>query len=198
MKFLRLTQNAARSNAITGSNGIASRTITSPHRYLDLVQTWYEEAFPAEERREFDDLLALLPCPAMHLCVLMHQQEPVGFIIFWQWPDNGIIFIEHFAIDPARRGQQLGQQALEQVLTLPADYVILETELPTDSIHQRRINFYERQGFITSPFPYAQPPYRPENAPIPMKLLSLPTIETQADFDRFTGLIKERVYGVQV
>lgn len=170
--------------------------ITQTHPYLVFIEGWYTDAFPIEERRHFIDLVALLPCPNMHLCALISAEQPVGFIIYWQWPDDGVIFIEHFAINPARRGQQLGQQVLKQILTLPAEYVILETELPMASIQQRRIHFYERQGFITSPFPYTQPPYHLENESIPMKLLSLPAIETQADFDRLTGLIQERVYGL--
>ena len=170
--------------------------ITSPHPYLDLVQVWYEEAFPVEERRDFGDLVALLSHPTMHLSVLLHESEPVGFIIYWHWTNDGVLFIEHFAIDPTRRGQQLGQQALALILVVPANYILLETERPTDILRERRIRFYERQGFQVADCPYAQPPYRPGSSAIPMNLLSIPAIKTQADFERLTGIVHKRVYGV--
>ena len=168
--------------------------ITGYHPYLTPIRSWYEESFPPEERRNFDSLIDLFPYPDMHLCALVQTGQPVGFINYWQWPDAGVLFIEHFAIDPDRRGQQLGQKALAQVLGIPAAYYILEVELPTDELSKRRIRFYERQGFLVNNFPYAQPPYRPENPPIPMKLLSTPVVPNQALFEEFCQLIEERVY----
>ena len=168
--------------------------ITYSHPYLTDLQPWYEDSFPALERRSFDDLLTLLTCPDMHLCALVSAEQPVGFIIYWHWPDIDVVFIEHFAIDPARRGQQLGQQALATILEIKATYFFLETELPTDDIQQRRIRFYERQGFVVNEFAYAQPPYQRENPAIPMKLLSIPAIRQKEEFDRFRGEIQGRVY----
>ena len=118
----------------------------------------------------------------------------MGFISYWQWPDAGVLFIEHFAIDPDLRGQQLGQQALAQVLSIPAAYYLLETERPTDDLSRRRIRFYERQGFQVNDFFYAQPPYQPGSPAIPMKILSLPVMLDKAVFEEFCGLIAERVY----
>lgn len=84
------------------------------------------------------------------------SETAVGFIIYWYWPDVDIVFIEHFAIDPARRGQQLGQQDLTNVMEIKTAYFLLETELPTDDIRQRRNRFYEQQGFTVNEFAYAQ------------------------------------------
>ena len=168
--------------------------ITGQHAYLTPIRSWYETAFPPEERRPFDALILLLPCPAMHLCALVQDEQLVGFIIYWQWTDVDLLFIEHFAIDPDRRNQQLGQQALTQVLTIPAAYYLLETELPTDDLSERRIRFYERQGFQVNHVPYAQPPYQSGNPPIPMHLMSKPVIHSRELFDAFCQLIAERVY----
>ncbi|WP_332367848.1 GNAT family N-acetyltransferase [Spirosoma telluris] len=88
--------------------------------------------------------MALLPSPDMHLCALVTANQLVGFIIYWQWPD--VLFIEHFAIDPALRGQQFGQQALAQLVRTDYTHVILEVERPEDETSQRRVRFYERQG----------------------------------------------------
>ena len=166
--------------------------ITEEHPHLSIIQSWYEESFPANERRRFDALRQLLPCSDMHLCALIDQDQPVGFIIYWQWPN--IIFVEHFAIDPNLRGNQLGQRAIDELLRIDSLYYILEAELPEDEISRRRIQFYKRQGFSLNPSPYAQPPYEAGNPPIPMHLLSKPIIPSQADFDTLSALIKERVY----
>lgn len=170
------------------------RITTPAHPHLVFIRDWYENSFPPEERREFDALVCLFPYPDMHLCALIQDGKPVGFMIYWQWSDADVLFIEHFAIDPDRRGQQLGQKALAQVLDIPAAYYLLEAELPTDNISKRRIRFYERQGFLVNDFPYAQPPYRLGNPTIPMKLLSMPVVLDTAVFQKFCRLIAERVY----
>ena len=166
--------------------------ITQPHPYLATIQDWYEASFPANERRKVDALLTLLPCPDMHLCALVVQDELVGFMIYWQW--DAALFIEHFAIDPNKRGKQFGQRAIDRIKQLTNRSILLEVELSTDEGSHRRIQFYERQGFILNPFAYAQPPYECGNPAIPMHLMSIPAITEQHDFDRLSGLIKQRVY----
>ncbi|SOD82024.1 GNAT family N-acetyltransferase [Spirosoma fluviale] len=166
--------------------------ITEPHPYLPSIQVWYESSFPADERRQFDELLQLLPCPDMHLCALTDEERLVGFLIYWQWP--GVVFLEHFAIDPNLRGNQLGQRALAHLQELDSPRYLLEVELPTDELSRRRIQFYERQGFSVNPFPYAQPPYQRGNPPIPMHLMSSPFMLSREDFDSHSQSINERVY----
>lgn len=168
--------------------------ITGAHPYLTAIQTWYEAAFPLAERRHFADLLPLLACPDMHLCALLDGKQLIGFIIYWHWTDVDALYIEHFVIDPARRGIGLGKQALALVMETQAAHYLLEAELPTSILNQRRIQFYEQQGFRVAPFSYSQPPYRRGNSPIPMHLLTRPTPVTQAECNRFSSLIKARVY----
>ena len=167
--------------------------ITQPSpRYVDTIQPWYEDSFPIDERRSFNELTSLLSCPDMHLCAVVSQEKPVGFILYWQWDD--IVFVEHFAIDPDQRGKQFGEQALAHLLQVESRYLLLEVERPDDEISQRRVGFYERQGFVLNPFDYVQPPYQPGKAAIPMRLMSVPAIANQADFDSLSALIKVRVY----
>ncbi len=168
--------------------------ISQAHPYLATIQTWYEVSFPENERRRFANLLQLLPCSNMHLCALVDQDQLVGFMIYWQWPDADVLFVEHFAIDPEQRGKQFGQKALAELLRIESTYFILEVELPVDAISRRRIQFYERQGFSLNTFAYAQPPYQRGNPALPMHLMSIPVIASQADFDTFSNLIKKQVY----
>lgn len=166
--------------------------ITDEHPHLTTIQTWYEASFPPNERRRFNALRQLLSCSDMHLCALIDQDQLVGFIIYWQWPT--VVFVEHFAIDPNLRGNQLGQQALNELLRIDSLCYVLEVERAGDDISRRRIQFYERQGFLLNTFPYAQPPYEAGNSPIPMHLLSIPVMPSQEDFNAVSTLIKERVY----
>ncbi|GAB3012524.1 GNAT family N-acetyltransferase [Spirosoma pulveris] len=168
------------------------KRITEPHPYLVSIQEWYEASFPADERRKFDDLRQLLHCPDMHLCALTEEEQLVGFLIYWQWP--GVVFLEHFAIDPNLRGNRLGHRALIRLLQLDSPCFLLEVERPTDDLSRRRIQFYERQGFLVNPFDYAQPPYQRGDPPIPMYLMSSPLLLSQKDFDGYSQLIYERVY----
>lgn len=166
--------------------------IQAGHPYVTTIKSWYETSFPADERRSFEALCQLLPCADMHLCGLVDQGQLVGFILYWHWPE--LLFVEHFAIDPTQRRKQYGQQAISQLLLLESPCVLLEVELPQDEISRRRIQFYERQGFSLNPFVYAQPPYQAGTPPIPMHLMSIPTITDQDTFDSRSKLIKERVY----
>lgn len=58
--------------------------ITGQHAYLAPIRSWYETAFPPEERRPFDALVRLLPHPDMHLYALVQAGQPVGFVIYWR------------------------------------------------------------------------------------------------------------------
>ncbi len=168
--------------------------ISQTHPYLTTIQLWYETSFLPNERRIFDDLRQLLPCSDMYLCALVDQDQLVGFMIYWQWTDAGVLFVEHFAIDPEQRGKQFGQKALEHLLRIERACFILEVELPDNEISYRRIQFYERQGFSLNTFAYAQPPYQRGNPAIPMRLMSIPAIASQDYFDECRTLIRERVY----
>ncbi|QHW00851.1 GNAT family N-acetyltransferase [Spirosoma endbachense] len=166
--------------------------IIGQHPYLTQIRPWYEQSFPVEERRSFDQLLQILNCPDMHVVALVDDEHPVGFIIYWQW--ESLVYIEHFAIDPDRRGQQLGQKALQLLLKQDASYVVLEVELPTDDMSRRRIQFYERQGFSVNAFDYRQPPYRLGGTEIPMKLMSQPAIPDQETCSHLSQQLRDKVY----
>ncbi len=166
--------------------------VSAHHPYLVPIQNWYEASFPLDERRPFGQLVQLLDCPDMHLCGLVDDDDLVGFIVYWHWPE--MLFVEHIAVDPARRGRQYGQQAISQLLQLESPYYILEVEQPQDSISQRRVLFYERLGFSRAPFRYAQPPYQAGNPAIPMHLMSIPAIPNRETFSTLSQLIQKRVY----
>lgn len=166
--------------------------VSAHYPYLTSIRTWYEASFPPDERRPFGQVVQLLACPDMHLCGLVDGDDLVGFVVYWRWPE--MLFVEHIAVDPDRRGRQYGQQAISQLLRLESPYHVLEVELPQDGTSQRRVRFYERLGFSAAPFSYAQPPYQAGSPAIPMHLMASPAIPDQQTFHILSQLIRERVY----
>ena len=69
--------------------------------------------------------------------------------------------------------------------------------MPTDDLSRRRIAFYERNGFtLWRDCVYQQPPYRPEDTPLPMLLMVRGNLDPKNDFARVKATIHREVYGV--
>lgn len=168
------------------------RILEAEHPSLLFIQTLYEHSFPIRERREWQQLLSLLPNSSMQLNVVMDAGAYIGFVIGWtigNWH-----FVEHFAIDPALRGKQYGSRVLQLLVEHAQRRLILEVEPAHDATAQRRIHFYERNGFLLAPLPYWQPPYRLGESPIPMQLMSMPAITSAHELADIASTIKATVY----
>ena len=125
----------------------------------------YEAAFPEEERRPLPAQQRLLEEGALQLLEVMEGGRFVGFVFCWALTD--FTFIEHFAIDPVKRGQGTGTKVIV-LLFERYGRLVLETELPHTVNAQRRIRFYEALGFGAFSTPYLQPPYRVGWDPLPL------------------------------
>ena len=100
--------------------------------------------------------------------------------------------IEHFAIDPRCRGQQLGSRALTAFLSQPGK-VVLEIDPPTTDIARRRQRFYTRLGFCHCPQSHTHPAYHTQFAPHPLVLMAAPAPLTPGEFVRFQHFLRETV-----
>lgn len=159
---------------------------------LPFVQELYESAFPLHERRAWPQVLDLLTHRPMELLVIREGALPVGFAIRWQ---IGVAqYLEHFAVDPALRGQQYGSRVMRQLLAAARQQLILEVEPPGDALSRRRIQFYERHGLVLAPYDYLQPPYRKGEPPLPMRLMSLPAIPGPEAMKAISQAIGQTVY----
>jgi ribosomal protein S18 acetylase RimI-like enzyme len=162
------------------------------HPALPFIRSLYEAAFPVAEHRSWTQLLAMLPHHAMQLSVIQDAATPIGFVIAWsfeQWQ-----YLEHLAIDPLQRGKQYGSRLLKQLIQEADGNILLEVEPPLNDLAQRRIQFYQRAGFHTLPFPYQQPPYRSGGPPLPMQLMSLLPLTDSKAVERMAQAIKTTVY----
>lgn len=181
----------------------------------ELIEQTYTASFPEAERRPFP-LVRRLACenPAFTVYALLKEsptlshptevfkegeakegQVYVGFITAWTFED--FTYIEHFAIDESARNGGIGGRALKQFLAACQAPIVLEVETPTDELSQRRIGFYERQGFLLDTHPYHQPPYREGGETLEMRLMTHGTIHLDTTFEHVKETLYTHVYGVK-
>ncbi len=129
----------------------------------------YETSFCADERREMDR--ALFANPRYALNGFFATDVLLGFAATWRL--DGYLMVEHLAIAPQWRGRGFGGQFLRELIARSRHAtLILEVERPANDQARRRIAFYERWGFQLNPYPYLQPAYAKDKAPVPLFLMS--------------------------
>jgi acetyltransferase, GNAT family len=159
----------------------------------------YNEAFPPDERREYRDEEHLANFIKMkggkfHAFAVKDGDLFLGFLSYWTF--EGYTYIEHFAVIPEQRGKNLGREMLHHLFKEVSPNVLLEVEKPEGDIEQRRIAFYERNGFrVRDEFDYVQPPYSPDKQPVPMLLMTHGEVNLH-NIDSIKDMLKE-VYNVE-
>lgn len=148
-----------------------------------------QDSFPADEYRSFEEQLSLLSDPKYTLWTTAHRN---ALISVWRFED--FTFIEHFAVAPSCRNHGLGNQLLQEIISSLPYPICLEAELPDTEIAQRRLNFYQRNGFRINTFPYVQPSYGPGRASVPMCILSTHSPLSQQQFHNIRDTLYLEVY----
>lgn len=157
---------------------------------IDFITNLYIESFPLSERRPIDKMMALYKNnPLFKIDTLRHNNELVGFLSYWLLGD--FIYAEHFAISPESRNKNYGQKAMEMLMESTTLPIVLEVELPSTILSERRIGFYQRLGFkFWDNIPYLQPSYHNDGNTIPMKLMTFRNL----DLDKDLSEIRDRIY----
>ncbi len=145
------------------------RIQTADHKYIPDLFNLYLEAFPREERRELNVLVAMLDLNEMYFAAVTHGSVPVGLVIYWIF--DGFLYVEHLAVRHDQRGKGIGSSILK-MLRKKGDPVMLEVEKPHDEASSKRVEFYNRSGFNQLPVEYFQPRYREGESLLPMMLFS--------------------------
>lgn len=161
---------------------------------IDFKQI-YEEAFPMDERREWNQLSELLANPQFSFNGIYDEQKLIGLISVWNL--NKFSFIEHFAIRGSERGKGFGSQVLQLIRSRISNPVILEVEEPFNDTSRKRIAFYECQNFLVSDCEYYQPPYSIGKSKVKMLLMSFPERIKPKDFINIKSQIYQSVYQYQ-
>ena len=160
---------------------------------LDYIRSVYEDSFPVDERREFDQVERLLKeNETFHLAVIEKDGRGVGLLSYWQWPDWR--YVEHFAVDGTCRGKGIGSEILQEDDTP----IVLEVEHPDDDICIRRIRFYESLGFVLHPeYDYIQPPYDATKHPLHLYLMTSRMTDFATRYQEIKSRLYAQVYGVE-
>lgn len=158
---------------------------------VSFVDKLYVDSFPFSERRPGKSTFDLhRDNPKFIVDLVMENNLPIGFLTYW---DLGyFIFAEHFAIVSEARNGGIGGRVISLFIAKAKNRpIILEVELPTTILSERRIGFYQRLGYkLWDNIPYQQPSYHEGGNPIPMKLMSLGDIDLEKSF----GEIKDKIY----
>ena len=133
-----------------------------------------EQSFPADERRKKEGQQKLLDEEKYELLGVRNEGGLLAFLAVWELAE--FVFIEHFAVSEKARK------------------VVLEVELPEDSLKKRRIGFYERHGFTFNEYPYIQPPMGEDRHEIPLRIMSAPEPLSEDEFQSVRTELYESVY----
>lgn len=154
-------------------------------------------AFPPEEYRELRNLREYTDHTGnFYNNVIFDDETLVGFITYWDF--GHFYYFEHFAINPALRNGGYGKKVLNHLCKALQHPIVLEVEMPVEEMAQRRIHFYQRQGFELWEREYQQPPYKPEDDFLPMRLMVHGDLQCNKDFNEIKKRIYQEVYNTQV
>lgn len=149
----------------------------------------YSNSFPYKEQRSEADFLQALEDPHFEADGIWRGDEFIG--ILYHWRTAAWYYLEHLAISPALRGQNMGSKALSAFCE--GKRVILEIDPPVDDISIRRLHFYQRLGFIENPQEYIHPSFRHPFEHHKLVLMSYPTTLTNDEARDFADFIRETV-----
>ncbi len=149
-------------------------------------------ALPPDEHRSYTAQKALFAEPAYAILTREAEGKMIAAMAVWQFSD--FRYIEHFAVDAARRGQGIGAAMLGEYLRQDARRAVLEVEPPETPMAVRRIGFYTRCGLSLSHFSYEQPPLNPGDGMLPLMLMSSGGVMTDEEAAAVRDTLYREVY----
>lgn len=169
------------------------RITTADSQYYDYMENLLVASFPVEEYRDLQELKVYTDTrPNFYCNIIFNDAMPVGLITYWDLGE--FYYIEHFAIDPSQRNGGYGQELLKYLAGFLKKPIVLEVEHPTEEMAQRRISFYQRQGYVLWGKAYFQPPYKPGHDKLPMYLMALGDLTPERDFETVKTQLHRVVY----
>ncbi|MDO4530351.1 MAG: GNAT family N-acetyltransferase [Bacillota bacterium] len=159
---------------------------------FDEIFPLLEAAFPITELRLKEDQRRLLKEDAYRLYGV--KKGGVFAAVFAAWEIDDFLYIEHFAVAEALRGNGFGGGLLDAFLEEKGKPVVLEVELPEDTVTRRRIAFYERHGLVYNTYPYLQPPMRKGQDMLPLRFMTKPGAIDLETYERYRKKIYRIVY----
>lgn len=153
----------------------------------------YIISFPLHEQRMRESQTHIINMDAYHMELIEENGELLGAIFFWE--TDAFLYVEHFCMKPAVRGNGFGGQALE-LLARRGKPVILEIDPPVDEVSRRRKGFYQRCGFRENPYFHVHPAYRSEYQGHELVVMSYPAKLDEAAYQSFFAYLRNVVMAV--
>lgn len=164
--------------------------------YLDDVKQLYLNSFPIEERRPWDDIEYMINVPheKYFMWVVIEDCQFAGFIAWWEL--ERFRYVEHFAVAKSMRRNGIGSRAIRRFCCADSTPVVLEVELPNrGEIACRRIEFYERNGFVSQcEFNYVQPAYEKGLPEVSLMLMVENNEGNKINLEKIASQIHRYVY----
>lgn len=139
---------------------------------FDFFWNTYVSSFPPDERRSIEQQREIMADVRYHVYEVGAGAEPMGFIAYWAF--DAFLFIEHYALSSATRGQGVGSEFLRDFISKQTMPIVLEVEPPKNEIQHRRVHFYERLGFHLSQYTHLQKAYVAARKPVLLQLMAYP------------------------
>lgn len=143
----------------------------------------YAVSFPVYEQRNRNQQLTAFSDGHYNLLVQKEEELLSSFISYWEFDDY--IYIEHLAVNPELRGQNIGSQTLTAFAETTDKTIILEIDPLRDEIARKRLRFYQNLGYQLNRYTHYHPPYNPEYPPHELLVLSFPEKLSEEQYNRF-------------
>ncbi|MDU1889787.1 MAG: GNAT family N-acetyltransferase [Dysgonomonas sp.] len=157
---------------------------SSKDKWYKPYREIYEVSFPVFEQRSEVQQLKAFESASYHLLIATEDEKLLSFISYWEF--DGYVYIEHLAVNPEFRGQNIGSETLDLFANQIQKMVILEIDPPIDDISKKRLHFYEALGYKLNPFIHHHPAYHPsEYNPHELRVLSLDKEIKEKEYKQF-------------
>lgn len=161
---------------------------------FDKMFAIMDESFPADEHRPYEGQKALLEEPAYSIYGAMDEEtgEMKGFLAVWEFEQ--VMYVEHFAVNPAYRNGGLGSRLIRQLDALNDKMICLEVEPPEGEMAVRRIEFYKRNNFFFNEYEYIQPALGEGLHAIPLFIMTSGRAVNREEFESIKTLLYTNVF----
>lgn len=163
---------------------------SSFHRISDINDRWYKLfrdiytiSFPVYEQRDEKQQSAAFKDERYHLLVNTEGEMLRFFVAYWDF--GSYVYIEHLAVNPQLRGQNIGSFMLRSFAEKVDKTVLLEIDPIVDSVSEKRFRFYEKLGYKLNPYRHTHPVYKEGYQPHELLVLSLGRLLSEEEYKLF-------------
>lgn len=143
---------------------------TSEDYRVQQIYDSYSSTFPEDERRDWNQFLALFSNEKVSVISVLHEAQNIGYLVIWKLSNT--TFVEHFEVFEEFRSKKLGSKITDYLFE-NHHKLVLEIEHETlNDYAKMRYTFYQKNGFKLIDDTYVQPSYGEGKSPLDLWLLA--------------------------